>query len=132
MHIFIIGHTRIPFKQITPRNGTRKNNGIYIFQNGTAHVFAGITVVNKETRRVHDQIVTVELVSRNTVGMMRVLYRKDVTLRGSWHGNQVSYQTFYIRENFKVSRDTKLFIEISDSSKLWGYSFASWINGVVN
>ena len=88
--------------------------------------------MNSETRRVHGEIVTVELVSRNIVGMMRVLYRKDVTLRGSWYGNRVSDQTFYIRENFKVSRDTNLFIEISDSSKLWRYSFASWLNVIIS
>ena len=120
---------RIPFKQTTHTNGVLKNDGVLTIHNSTAHVFAGITIKDKQNQ-MPDETVTIELISRDMMGIMRVLYREDVEL--GRHRDSNSYQTIYIHENFKVSRDTYLFLDISDSSKIYKYKFTSWMNIVVS
>ena len=127
---FTQGHMRIPFKRTTHTNGVLKNDGVLIIHNSTAHVFAGITLKTAMSQRKPEETVTIELISRDMMGIMRVLYREDVELRR--HRDSNSYQTIYILENFKVSRDTDLFLEISDSSKIYKYNFTTWINVVVS
>ena len=91
---------------------------------------AGITLKSAMNQRKPEETVTIELISRDLLGIMRVLYREDVELRR--HRDANYYQTIYIHENFKVSRDTYLFLDISDSSKIYKYNFTTWINVVVS